>query len=51
MALKEQRGRWFELSDGNSNGAADQLAVRDMHSLLTRLPSVAGVQLLEQFLP
>jgi hypothetical protein len=50
MAFKEQQGRWFELSDGNSNGAADQLAVRDMQSLITHLPSAAREQLLEQFL-
>ena len=48
--LKKQQGRWFELRDGSSNGADQQVAVRENLSLITRLPSAAREQLLEQFL-
>ncbi len=52
--LKEQQGRWFEFGDGAADGRADQqaqsLAVRENLSLITRLPSAAREQLLEQFL-
>jgi predicted ester cyclase len=52
--LREQQGRWFEFGDAAPNGGVDQqaqsLAVRENLSLITRLPSAAREQLLEQFL-